>query len=391
MPWRLRVLLVTVPAIALLAAALAVAPDPSAPAGIDTAPAELSPCEPLPAVTDVDALNTFVGALRGSGEFEGADVGADTTLQDGRRLWVFGDTLRSADYDGQRFVRNSMLVFDPSCVRVVTPADHGALVPDRQDGVGYWPMSVATVHRDGYDLVGVGVQRVKGSEAPDGASAFDNLGPSFALFIVRRGGTPQLVDVQDFGPDSTDPTRPTWGAAAAVHDGWVYVYGTARPKDAREELVFGFSLQVARVRPDDITDVTQWQYWDGKRWQSKASEAAQLIDAAGGVSQTLSVLVQGGRWYAVSKRDEFLGSDLVIWSAPSPTGPFTPSPPLASIPSDTSTGALRYMPLAHPDLLPEAGSVVVSYSQNNTDIGKVADDPFLYRPRFLRVRLPDQP
>ncbi|RYJ05575.1 MAG: DUF4185 domain-containing protein [Actinomycetales bacterium] len=390
-PWRLRVLLVTVPAIALLAAALAVAPDPDAPAAVSTTPAELSPCQPLPAATTVDQLNLFVGALRGSGEFEGADVGADTTLQDGRRLWVFGDTLRSRDYDGQRFVRNSMLLFDPACVRVVTPADRGALVPDRKDGVGYWPMSVASIPRDGYDLVGVGLQRVKGSDAPDGPQAFDNLGPSFALFIVRRGGTPQLVDVEDFGRDSSDPSRPTWGAAAAVHDGWVYLYGTARPRDAAKKLVFGFSLRVARVRPDDITDTSRWQYWNGTRWQGSASDAVQLIDAEGGVSQTLSVFEQDGRWFAVSKRDEFLGSDLVIWSAPSPTGPFTASAPLASIPSDAGTGALRYMPLAHPDLLPEPGTVVVSYSQNNTDLAKVADDPFLYRPRFLRVRLPDVP
>ena len=47
------------------------------------------------------------------------------------------------------------------------------------------------------------------------------------------------------------------------------------------------------------------------------------------------------------------------------------------------------MPLAHPDLLPEKDSVIVSYSQNDTDAGKIQDDPFLYRPRFLRARLPN--
>jgi hypothetical protein len=46
------------------------------------------------------------------------------------------------------------------------------------------------------------------------------------------------------------------------------------------------------------------------------------------------------------------------------------------------------MPLAHPDLLPERGSVVVSYSQNDTDLAEVARDPFVYRPRFLLIPLP---
>lgn len=46
------------------------------------------------------------------------------------------------------------------------------------------------------------------------------------------------------------------------------------------------------------------------------------------------------------------------------------------------------MPLAHPDLHPQPGRVLVSYSRNDTDIDKVADDPFRYRPEFMVVRLP---
>jgi len=83
-----------------------------------------------------------------------------------------------------------------------------------------------------------------------------------------------------------------------------------------------------------------------------------------------------------------LGRDLAIWTAPAPTGPFTLAARPVAIPSDAATGTLRYLPLAHPDLLPEPGTVVVSYSQNNTDFDEVVDDPRIYRPRFVRVRLP---
>jgi hypothetical protein len=341
-------------------------------------------CMPIDPITSVADLNQLATKVRGGSEFQGADVGADVTLQDGRRLWVFGDTLRSPDFDGQRFVRNSMLVFRDRCADVVLPADRGALIPDRPDGVGYWPMSIAKVTRKGYDLVGVAAQRVHGATAPDGTAAFENLGPAIALFVVVRGGTPQLLHVKDIGPDHGGTKRTTWGAAATVAGGWVYLYGTTNPN---KDLVFGFSLKVARVRPDDILTPSKWRYWDGSSWQRNASRAATLIPAAGGVSQTLSVFEQDGRWYAVSKRDEFLGTDLVIWSSPSPTGPFVAGPSVARIPSERS-GILRYMPLAHPDLLPEKGSVVVSYSQNNTDLGKINANPFLYRPHFLRVDLP---
>lgn len=375
--------LLTLPAAAAMFAVIAWTPGavPGTPAPPSLA-AETR-CIPFSSVSSVGDLNDLVGTLRASSGFAGADVGADVTLQDGRRLWVFGDTLRAADFDGQRFVRNSMLVFEADCADVVLPADHGALIPDRDDGVGYWPMSIAKVERTGYDLVGVAAQRVRGAAAPDGAAQFENLGPSIALFVVRRGETPQLLRVTDIGTDRVDTRRPTWGAASTVHDGWVYLYGTANTGDT-----FGFSLQVARTRPANIGDPRTWVYWDGERWQEEASRSSVLIPADGGVSQTLSVFERAGRWYAVSKRDEFLGSDLVIWSAPGPTGPFVAGPPVASIPTDESSGTLRYMPLAHPDLLPRDGSIVISYSQNNTDPAKVAEDPFLYRPRFLRADLP---
>lgn len=384
--WRMRVLAMIIPAGLVLFAAIASTPEPKQPPIAPTvAQNDASPCVPIAALHTVKDLNQLVERLRGGGEFQGADVGADVTLQDGRQLWVFGDTLRARDFEGQRFVRNSMLIFTDRCARAVIPADHGALIPDRSDGVGYWPMSIAKVERPGYDLVGVAVQRVRGKADPQNPTDFENLGPAIAVFVVRPGEAPQLITAADIGADNPSRKQPTWGAAAAVKDDWVYLYGTANPETPG---IFGWSLQVARVRADDILERKKWRFWDGQDWQRDAKRAKVLIGAEGGVSQTLSVFNRAGRWYAISKRDDFLGQDLVIWTAPAPTGPFTPSPALATIGSDAATGMLRYMPLAHPNLLPKKDSVVVSVSQNNTDIAKIDRNPFLYRPRFLRVPLP---
>jgi hypothetical protein len=265
----------------------------------------------------------------------------------------------------------------------VSPPGNGAVIPDRADGVGYWPMSIGKVARDGYDLVAVMAQRVRGSDA---AGQFENLGPAIAVFRVARGGQPVLQRVSDLGPDSSDRRRPTWGAAVWVaDDGYAYVYGTSNPE---QRLVFGFALSVARTRPETVEHPETWDYWDGRTWQPDASRARAVIPAQGGVSQTLSVFERDGRWYAVSKRDEFLGHDLVVWTSPGPTGPFTASAPVAQIPSDNDHHVFRYMPLAHPDLLPKPGHVVVSVSQNSDDLALLAADPVLYRPRFLEIDLP---
>ncbi|MDT9593432.1 hypothetical protein RDV89_10165 [Nocardioides zeae] len=366
---------------AVLTVGLPGAPTPTPPR---VSLAATSDCVDAGPVGSVDDLNR-VAELRGDAAFQGGDVGASARLQDGRTVWMFGDTLRAADFPGDRFVRNSMLLVDPSCLRVVVPRSGGAVVPDRDEEVGYWPMSVAVQEQPGYDLVEVTAQRVRTVDEGD-PFGFENVGPAVATFVVPVGGVPQLVEVTDLGPDEPDPTVPMWGAATAVVDGWLHLYGTARPVDPAPGT--GFSLRVARVRPADVADQRAWTYWDGSGWSPESSAAVELIGAAEGTSQTLSVFERDGTWYAVSKRGEVLGSDLVVWTAPAPGGPFTAQPPVAALPSDVADGLLRYMPLAHPDLLPSDGSVVVSYSRNSTDVDAVLDDPLLYRPRFLTVPLP---
>ncbi len=340
-------------------------------------------CLPFRKPTTVAGMNKQIASYRAQPGFVGADVGASVTLSDGRSLWVFGDTLRPKTAQGPRFVRNSMLMFSPGCATVVEPADHRAVVPDRADGVGYWPMDLAAVRRGDHDLVGVSLQRVRATGP--GVFDFEILGPSYALFSVKPGEAPRLLLVSDRGPDDPDPSKPLWGAAVEEAGGWLYVYGTANPDP---KTVFGRSLRVARVRPEEVGEPQRWQYWDGTTWQADESRAVELIGAVGGVSQVLSVFHRGNDWYAVSKRDELLGTDLVIWKAPGPTGPFVAGPPVASIPSNSSDGLLRYMPLAHPDLLPSPDRVVVSYSRNVSDLNRLLENPHLYRPEFLQVPLP---
>jgi hypothetical protein len=385
--WRLWVLGSVLPLALLTALAVALIPRDVAQAGRLPSVASQTSCIHAASVPrGVADLNRRIATLQGSPAFQGADVGADVQLQDGRFLLVFGDTIRSRAFDGPPFVRNSMMLWGTDCVSVVLPPSRGALVPDRPDGVGYWPMSSAVAHRPGYDLVLVSTQRVRTTGG--GSFDFANLGPSLAVFVVRRGDTPQLIATRDLGRDDDDKSRPTWGAALAYDDGWLYAYGTANPGTNG---VFGFSLRVARVRPDDVLDSSRWRYWDGHRWQRSPGRAAELVPAQGGVSQTLSVFHQDGRWYALSKRDGDLGDQLVFWTAPGPTGPFTPTAPVATLASDPTSGSVTYMPLAHPLIFPETGTVVASYSRNNTDLAKVEADPRLYRPTFLRVPLPGSP
>lgn len=337
----------------------------------------LSDCTPIPEVDTVGDVNR-IARLPGTGEFAGADVGVDAGLQDGRRVWLFADTLR----EQAGMVRNSMLVSDERCLRAVVPDQGGAVIPNRpHSAVGYWPMSVVSISMPGYDLVPVWAQRVRRSGS--GVFDFETLGSSVALFVVRPGAAPQLVAVKDLVPDLADLSRPMWGAAAVADGDWIYVYGTANRGDT-----LGFSVSVARVRADRLLDPEAMQFWDGYDWNSAAGSAAEVIPGAGGTSQTFSVVHRGGMWYAVSKQDEFLGSYVRVWISSAPTGPFYEGPVLAVLPSELEAGHLVYMVLAHPEVLPEENSMVLSYSRNDMYVQHIVDNPAQYRPRFLRVWFP---
>lgn len=356
---------------------------PAAPSfrSIDRTPPLTVTCEEFSRPTSVDDVNAIVNDNLSTEEFVGGDVGASTPLSDDRTLFVYGDTIRRGSYSSTTMVRNSMLLFTPRCVGAIQRRDRGAIIPDRADGVGYWPMSIASAEVDGHDLVGVMAQRVR--QTGTQAFEFENLGPALATFRVESGAVPTLQRVVDLGPDDASSDRPAWGAATAVESDTVYLYGTHRPEG---EFLFGWALSVARTTLQTVSDQSAWEYWDGQRWQSDPTQAIDVIPPTDGVSQTLSVFQQGDTWYALSKRSDFVGTDLVVWTAPTPTGPFIAQPPLAKIPS--TTDQMRYMPLAHPALLPQEGTMVVSVSRNTLNSDEISEDPTLYRPEFLRVDLP---
>ncbi len=379
----LRGALSAVPAVVVLIASAMLLPTDAHIAAPGETQATTTRCVHLGKLEGIDALNAATRSVRGGDLFGGGDIGASTLLQDGRSLWMFGDSVRKAG-KYPTFVRNSMLLFDANCLAMVLPSGNGAVIPTRKGDVGFWPMSILTEARTGYDVVTVTAQRVRGTGT--GIFDFEILGPSAAVFVVPVGGTPQLMTVRDLRTTEHDDTRPMWGAATAVADGWTYLYGTAQ---SAEPFVFGYSLRVARVRTPQVLKTKAWKYWDGHGWSDTESDAVELIPAVNGASQTLSVWPgEDGTWYALSKRNDYLGSDLVVWTAPGPTGPFTAHPAVAQIPSDVDAGLLRYMPLAHPEIQPVKGTVVVSYSNNRSRAEEVRQDPRIYRPTFLRVPLP---
>jgi len=355
-----------------------------APADAASSPYTLGPCMTLPRGQGInEALRT-----QWVSDLVGADAAVSTRVADNRVLWFFGDTLRVKG-EGFEYVRNSaLMVSDERCHQVVDTGRSGALVPDRPDGVGYWPMAAVARRYAGGAQVLLATQRVRGTA--NGAS-FENLGLSLVLFDVPDGAAPQPVAQRDIGPDAPSRTRTTWGAAMlAAPRGRVFLYGTYNPD---EPLVFGYGVRLARAPLDGrIVDRRTWRYWTGSRWSRRERDAAAVIDPVGGVDQTFSVFQRQGRTYALSKQDGFVGNALALWPADEPTGPFESPVLVGDLSNRERDEVVLYMPLAHPELPPrQPGTVVVTVSRNSTDLDVLRRQPLLYRPFLVEVPVPPVP
>lgn len=340
---------------------------------------------PVPGPRSAEAMNGLVARLDDEPMLQGADHGGSVALADGRRLFTFGDTIRDTDVVRPFMVRNSLLVTDGSCLHPVTGDDDGAVVPD--DGeTGFWPMSLrATPSGDGTTMQVI-VSSVR-STGGDDLEDFETTGSDLVTFDVPTGQMPELVSRVPLGPRTTDPRVPTWGAAMWDDGPWTYVFGTASTAD---KSTAGWSLHVARTRPESLGTPSAWQYWDGSDWvpgtsSDAAEEAARLIGPDHGVSHALSVIERDGSWYAISKEGDYHGDWLTVWTSPSVTGPYTPHR-VRPLGNDDET--LRYAVLAHPDLAASSGRLIVSWSESPTSRQRFVTQPRSYRPRFAEIDLP---
>ncbi|MGO1165754.1 MAG: DUF4185 domain-containing protein [Janibacter sp.] len=315
---------------------------------------------------------------------QGGDHGGSAALADGRRMFVYGDTIRDPVTVSPFMVRNSVLVANEGCVTPVRGPGGAAVIPDEEDNTGHWPMSLRSIAVDGGTTVQVITNRVRQT---NDESAFQTLGTSLVTFEVPTDRMPQVVDTQPLAPDPEDWRTPNWGAAMWDHDGKTYVFGTASNETKTSA---GWSLHVARTDPEDLGDMDRWEYWDGQQWTDDApdpatNESAQLIPADHGVSHVLSVFERDGSWYALSKEGDYHGDMLAVWKAPSVTGPWTKH---EIQPLDNSQSIQRYTPLAHPKFRTASGRLLVSWSESPKDHGFYYTNPALYRPEFDEITLP---
>lgn len=321
-----------------------------------------------------------------------ADIGASAKLSDNRLAWVFGDTVRSQEFDPP-IVANSILISSGLCIaQVMTPQD-GPILPDVSKDVVHWPMSIARlapdqaadlkVDKSVTDLLVVLAGRIR--RGHQNAFDFTYLGTSAAIFTVQAGKAPQLLGIQEITPDRESETQINWGSASFIEGEWAYVYGS---RSTGREYEFGRELYVARTPVAHALDRSRWQFWDGSTWQTNRDAVKPVLPASEGVSQTLSVSKTHGRYVVVSKRGGDLGDFVYTWTSDTPVGPWTPHEGVKA-PFGLEQGELKYAPLGHPSIQLASGKLLISVSRNTTDLDELTQHAEkVGRPTFAEVEIP---
>jgi hypothetical protein len=366
--------------VAIVVAALLVVP----PASAEQPPPEPEP--ELPVISPTVCLdhdpetaadyNAFFGG--GLGMWQAGDVPHRYPLPDGRVLWLLNDSFVSPiDPAGplttdSGFVHNAAFVQSGPCVTALATldADRHPLpyLADPAPGQWYWPLG-GVVQGDNL------VVFLAELSAP--------LPLSWALRLTPRRTMVATIDWRTLAVTSIQPA-PDPGVApfygfAVVDDGTsTYVFGN--------DLVYGTNTEtwLARV-PSGQVATMPYEYWTGSGWSPSRQDAEPVHDP-GGYSYALEPALIADRWYAVTKRDEFFGTNVDILSAPAPTGPWKVGATFR-VPGKARAGQNTY----DAALLGETragGRVVVVWSNNNFDSAPVAADPSLYRPTFGDVQLP---
>lgn len=122
-------------------------------------------------------------------------------------------------------------------------------------------------------------------------------------------------------------------------------------------------------------------YWTGASWSTDPQLAVPVIDPTGRLASATDVIRHNNRWVAVTKVDDWFGSEIFIEEAPRAIGPFhriATLPAVPKCPVDCNTYYASWIPMAD-------GAVMMFGLSNNRWDGIATE---VYRPRYATIAAP---
>lgn len=316
----------------------------------------------------------------------GGDCAYSIELGDERRLWLFGDTWIDPSgrrkREGAAMVSNSLGIQrgrDPSRAsidffwRADDAGKPAAYFPDA-DGLRFWPGHGARV---GGELVQF-LMEVRATNTGLGfevegwrAVAIEDIERDPSEWRVTRLETPR------------NDRRVVIGSGGVLVDGeWLVACGSQ--EGGAEHDIFAARWKLADVSAHRLERI-EWWSGDALGWRAggEAVRDAQPLFHGGQSEFTVHFDPRTRRYVEVQTRG-FGAAELVRRTAPALTGPWSEPELVFTPPQNAFPNVLVYAGKLHPGLA--GGASVFTYCTNSFRFEDHFREPWLYYPRFVRMR-----
>lgn len=355
--------------------------------GCNSGDGSTSSDEPPPSVSSVQV--TDLGTLPTNPDILGRGFAYSAEFQ-GYSVWIYADTsLKSPNADGRTLISNSMsYTADRDASDGISGfQDHldtsGApamLIPETADEQKFnsdhygnncnvapcgarwaiWPGAVVDDQANGRALLFYSVVSIQ----PDGS--FQGIGSSVATWSgisavpqrpavspVMVPGHPDLM----FGQD-----EPTFGSAALMRDGLLYIFACGEDTDGLDK-----GCRLARVDPATVQDRSTWSFFaGGDSWSTNVSDAVPVFDGNDILSVSWDDYLDA---YVAIYSAPFSDNDIVLRTAPSPEGPWSGDMRVLSA-KPSADGNTSFDAQAHAEYAADGGRIIyVTYSRQTSTAG----------------------
>lgn len=299
-----------------------------------------------------------------------ADGTYSVSLPNGEVAWLFNDTfLGPVNQDeslasGWGFIHNSLVLATHGSRRLLTTVTGGthaepqSLATPTDTSDWYWNTDGIV---DGNSLY-VFEAKIGQTDAPPPFN-FGQIGMDIAKLSLSNFQVERITPT--YSQDNI-----SWGTQLLRVGPWIYIYGT-------EGVSMNKYMHLARVRAGNLLGT--WQFYTGTGWSSDPNASARLL---GGVGSSYGVTEVNGQ-YVLTTTDSNLGSEIYVYTAPAPTGPFTQLGGVYNAP-EAGGNIYIYNVAAHPEIS-APNQLVISYNVNSFDGNDILDNVNNNRARFITL------
>jgi uncharacterized protein DUF4185 len=326
----------------------------------------------------------------------GADAAYSIPLQDGRDVWIFGDTLygakRQVTGDDPRMVHNSIGIstcengkwkIDYTIRRDAKGDLDSFFKPQQNKGTYYWALD-GVEHDHEFWITLVCVRNVPNSNAF--ALGFEICGTDMARLTGLKED-PQYWKLSYF-PLVPESVHANPSASTLIEGDYLYIY-TLYEQGSRPQILTRIPLKGL----DDPKKNLQYLGSDNQWHDGIEPAKAKIIMSKGASEMSVRYHPELKKWIAVMVDPQIFSDKVLLRTSPSMTGPWTDGDVIYRIPELQKNSAgydadtFCYAGKEHPEF-EKPGELVFTYVCNTMKPKQLEMNAGIYFPKVVRMPMP---